>query len=127
MPMMQFSAAPWRVLDKKHCDLCFEAAKLHDKFKDYILKLAKDAVNTGEPVVRALEYEFSGEGFENVKDSFMLGDKYLVSPVIVKDQTKKKIKLPGGKWKSDDGTVYDGGCEIEIDTPIERIPYFEKL
>lgn len=127
MPMMQFSAAPWRVLSEENCRLCFEAVKIHKKFTDYILELAENSLKTGEPIVRAVEYEFPDEGFEFVKDMFMLGDKYLVAPVLKKGQFKKIIKLPKGKWKADDENVYEGGNVIEIDTPLERLAYFEKI
>nr|MDA3928042.1 glycoside hydrolase family 31 protein [Prolixibacteraceae bacterium] len=40
MPMMQFSVAPWRVLDEKHLSICREAALLHAKMGDYIVELA---------------------------------------------------------------------------------------
>lgn len=50
-------------------------ALLHEKFGSYILGLAKHASKTGEPIVRYMEYEFPNEGYENIKDQFMLGKK----------------------------------------------------
>ncbi len=126
MPMMQFSLAPWRVLDKKHLDLCREAANLHVKFGDYIIAMAKHSSKTGEPIVRAMEYEFPNQGFENCFDQYMLGDKYLVAPVTTPDDFRN-VKLPKGKWKDELGNVYEGGQTIKIDAPIERLPYFERL
>ena len=126
MPMMQFSLAPWRVLDKKHLDLCRAAANLHVKFGGYILELAKHSSQTGEPIVRAMEYEFPNQGFENVGDQFMLGGKYLVAPVVTPDDFRE-VKLPLGKWKDELGNVYEGGKTVKIDAPVERLPYFEKL
>ena len=41
MPMMQFSVAPWRVLDKKHLSICREAALLHAKMGEQIFQLAQ--------------------------------------------------------------------------------------
>ncbi len=126
MPMMQFSLAPWRVLDKKHLDLCRQAANLHVKFGDYILKMARHASKSGEPIVRAMEYEFPNQGFEECKDQYMLGDKYLVAPVLTPDDFRS-VRLPDGKWRDELGNVYEGGKTVRIDAPIERLPYFERL
>lgn len=127
MPMMQFSVAPWRILDKKHLDICIKFAKQHEALGDYILSYAKIASETGEPIMRYMEYSFPNEGFENCKDQFMLGDKYLVAPVLTKDNTRK-VKLPKGQWRDDEGKTYKGGKEyIFKDIPLERLPWFEKI
>ncbi len=126
MPMMQFSLAPWRVLDKKHLDICRATANLHVKFADYIVAMAKHSSKTGEPIVRAMEYEFPNQGFEDCFDQYMLGDKFLVAPIVTPADSRK-VKLPKGKWKDELGEVFEGGRTIEIIAPIERLPYFEKL
>ena len=126
MPMMQFSLAPWRVLDKKHLRICRDAAILHTKFADYILELARHSSKTGEPIVRAMAYEFPNENLENIIDQFMLGDRYLVAPVVTPDDSRRVV-LPKGKWQDELGNVYEGGRTIRIDVPIERLPYFKKI
>ena len=126
MPMMQFSLAPWRVLDKKHLDLCRDAALLHTKFAGYILELARHSAKTAEPIVRAMEYQFPNEGLADVVDQFMLGDKYLVAPVVTKEDFRT-VRLPKGKWRDELGNVFDGGRTVKIDAPIERLPYFTRI
>ena len=126
MPMMQFSVAPWRILDKKNLEICRKFANLHKQFGPYILELAHNAAKTGEPIVRHMEYEFPNQGFENSKDQFMLGPKYLVAPVVTPEDSRE-VKLPSGEWKDDLGKVWKGGQTIKIDVPIDRLPYFEKL
>ena len=126
MPMMQFSVAPWRILDKKHLGICAKFANLHKQFGPYILELAHNAAKTGEPIVRHMEYEFPNQGFENCKDQFMLGPKYLVAPVLTKEDSRE-VMLPAGEWKDDLGKVWKGGQKIKIDVPIDRLPYFEKI
>lgn len=123
MPMMQFSVAPWRVLDAKHLAICREAALLHAKMGDYIYELAQKTAKEGEPIVRHLEYAFPNEGFESCDDQFMLGDKYLVAPMIVKG-TSRDVKLPKGNWVDELGKKYKGGQTVKIDVPIERLAYF---
>ncbi len=126
MPMMQFSLAPWRVLDKKHLDLCRDAALLHTKFAGYILELARHSAKTAEPIVRAMEYQFPNEGLADVVDQFMLGDKYLVAPVVTKEDFRT-VRLPKGKWRDELGNVFDGGRTVKIDAPIARLPYFTRI
>ena len=93
MPMMQFSVAPWRVLDTMHLRLAKEAALLHSKMGTFIYSLALQAAKDGEPIVRHMEYAFPGQGFESSDDQYMLGDKYLVAPMIEKGNTRT-VKLP---------------------------------
>ena len=126
MPMMQFSVAPWRILDKKHLEICRTMAHLHARMGDYILACAKDASVTGEPIVRHMEYLFPDQGFAECKDQFMLGDKYLVAPIVTTDN-HRSVKLPKGKWRDELGTVFRGGKTITIQVPIERLPYFENM
>ena len=125
MPMMQFSVAPWRVLDTMHLRICREAAMLHTKMGDYIFKLAQQAAEDGEPIVRHMEYAFPNEGFESSDDQFMLGDKYLVAPLIDKGFSRI-VKLPKGNWVDDLGKKYIGGKMFTIDVPLDRLPYFTK-
>jgi alpha-glucosidase len=127
MPMMQFSVAPWRVLSEENAKICFEAAQLHTKMGGVILEFAKKASKTGEPIVKPMAFVFPDEGYENIKDQFMLGDNILVAPVIEKGAYKRKVILPKGKWKGDDGKIVKGSRTIEIDAPIERIPYYTKI
>jgi alpha-glucosidase len=123
MPMMQFSVAPWRVLDAKHLKICREAALLHAKMGDYIYELAQKTAKEGEPIVRHLEYAFPNEGFESCDDQYMLGDKYLVAPMVVKG-TSRDVRLPKGNWTDELGKKYKGGQTVKIDVPLERLAYF---
>jgi alpha-glucosidase len=126
MPMMQFSVAPWRILNTENLEIVRQSSLLHRKMGDYIMTCVKDASETGEPVVRHLEYEFPHEGFAECKDQFMLGDKYLIAPVVNKENIRT-VKLPKGIWKDDRGIKHKGGKTITIDVPLNRLPWFEKL
>ncbi len=125
MPMMQFSVAPWRVLDKERLSMVRDMAHLHEKFGTYIIEFARESSRTGEPIIRHMEYVFPNAGFAECRDQFMLGDKYMVAPVITADN-KRTVKLPKGKWKDDLGKTYKGGQTITMDVPLERLVYFEK-
>ena len=123
MPMMQFSVAPWRVLDPENLEIVKKAVDLHLQFGEYIMKYAAVASVTGEPIVRHMEYAFPGQGFYGCRDQYMLGEDYLIAPVT-DDSDSRTVKLPEGIWIDDLGQEYIGGREYEIAVPIDRIPYF---
>jgi alpha-glucosidase (family GH31 glycosyl hydrolase) len=127
MPMMQFSVAPWRILNKENLAICKEMANLHFTMGNEILELAKTCALSGEPMVRNLEYEYPGSGYEMIKDQFLLGDKIMVAPVVVKDQRSREVVFPEGKWQGDDGEIVTGPLTVKIEVPLERLPWFRKI
>lgn len=126
LPMMQFSAAPWRVLSQDNARLCLEAALLHQRFAPYIRKTVEHCLLTGEPVLRSMEYMWPKAGYAAINSQFMLGDRYLIAPVLEKGVSSMDVILPAGVWRADDGTVINGGKVITIQTPMNRLPYFER-
>jgi alpha-glucosidase (family GH31 glycosyl hydrolase) len=125
MPMMQFSVAPWRVLSKENADICLKMSKLHEKLGARILDLAKAASQSGEPIVKPMELAFPGNGYETIKDQFVLGNDIIVAPVLEKGVRSRKVVLPKGNWLAEDGKKYKGGTTIEVSVPIERLAYFQ--
>ena len=126
MPMMQFSVAPWRILDREHLDAVKKAVAIRKKYTPEILRLARESARTGEPIVRPLEYVFPHKGYSNVKDEFMLGDKILVAPVVTQNNNRT-ILIPPGKWKSNRGKVVKGPKRINITVALDELPVFEKI
>lgn len=126
MPMMQFSVAPWRILDKEHLEICRSYAKLHEELGQYILSCAIHASETGEPIVRHMEYVFPHQGFSECTDQFMLGDRYMVAPVVDSSYCRY-VDIPKGRWQDDRGIVFTGPCRIKVDAPIERLPYYIRI
>ena len=126
MPMMQFSVAPWRVLDKPHLDAVLKAVRVRQEHKDYILGLAHRSASTGEPIVRSMEYVFPHQGYERVNDQFCLGDRLLVAPVLEKSALQRGVTLPKGKWKGFDGNRYAGPAQLSVTIPVDELCYFEK-
>ena len=126
-PMMQFSKAPWNTLSRKNNQYVRSAAETRMRFRDYIMGLVRYAEISGEPILRNMEYEFPHMGYHNVKDQFMLGDRYLVAPVITKGTVRRDVILPEGKWKMYNGDIFDGGKTVTVDAPLGVIIYFEKI
>ena len=105
-PMVQFSLAPWRVLQPKHCELVAAAARLHARLAPELMRLAAHAAATGEPMLRHCAFVFPDGAFlgaERVNDQFMLGDDVLVAPVLARGAAWRDVALPPGRWVPHDG------------------------
>lgn len=126
MPMMQFSVAPWRVLDAAHLAAVKKAVALRERFTPLIMRLAGEAARSGTPIVRSLEYVFPHQGLENVNDEFMLGDDWLIAPVLT-DSSARKIVLPRGRWKDVYERFFDGLVTREWSGSPDELPYFERV
>jgi alpha-glucosidase (family GH31 glycosyl hydrolase) len=127
MPMMQFSVAPWRILSEENQQICLDMAKLHLQMGDKILVLAKESSKIGEPIVKPMALAFPNGGYETVKDQFVLGDDIIVAPVVKKGARSRSVILPEGKWQVELGQVHAGGQTVEIDVPLERLPFFKMV
>jgi alpha-glucosidase (family GH31 glycosyl hydrolase) len=123
MPMMQFSVAPWRILDTEHLEAIKKAVKIREKYTPLILELAHQSAKTGDPIISSMEYSFPNQGFEKVMDQFMLGENILVAPVD-KKTTSRAVILPKGKWIDELGKTWKGGQTYNIEVPLDRIPVF---
>lgn len=126
MPMMQFSVAPWRILSPENTEICARFARLHQQMGAYILEQARHAARTGEPIVRPMEYAYPHQGFLECNDQFMLGDKYLVAPMVTSGN-QRTVLLPKGVWKDDTGKIFHGPKQLIVEAPLDRLPYYEKV
>lgn len=124
MPMMQFSVAPWRILDAQHLTAVKNAVELRKKYTPVIIDLVKKSAVTGEPVIRHMEYAFPNAGFESCNDQFMLGDSLLVAPVLTKNG-KREIVLPKGMWRGIDGKKIKGPAKISVEATLNQLPFYE--
>ena len=127
MPMMQFSVAPWRILDRAHLNAVRKAVKVRQQNTGRVLRLVRQSAVTGEPVVRSMEYLFPHRGHERVKDQFLLGDRLLVAPVLEKDASHRSVTLPPGEWKRHDGKRYKGPENVELSVAYDELCFFERV
>ena len=126
-PMMQISASPWRVLSPEHQRIFRDVVALRQKFAPRFVELAKESAKTGEPMMRNLEYCFPGIGYADIKDEFMMGQDLLVAPVLEKGAKHRRVVIPPGRWRGDDGKAVEGPTTIEVSTPLERLPHFIRM
>ena len=72
-------------------------------------------------------YEFpEDEACWNLKDQYMFGGDILVAPVVYENMHAREVYLPkGAMWTNmHDGLIYEGGCKVLVDAPLEIIPGF---
>jgi alpha-glucosidase len=127
MPMMQFSVAPWRVLNDENASICLEMAKLHTEFGIQILDLAKSASETGLPILRSMEFNFPGKGYENILDQFMIGENLIVAPVLQKGAISRVVQIPEGTWKDIHGQSFVGPQSIKESVSLGDLPHFTRV
>ena len=114
-------------------EICKKFMVVREEMREYTRTLMEEAHRLGSPVMRTLFYEFpEDQKCWEVEDQYMYGDKYLVCPVLAAGQSKKTVYLPplssGGKWRCFwSKKELDGGAEVEVDSPIEVMPVFERV
>lgn len=121
MPSMQFSAAPYRVLDKTHFEHILRSVQTRKNYQDIIEQLVLHAKETGEPIIRYMIYEFPDEPVEKIVDQFMLGSHILVAPVSEKGAAGKDVYVPKGDWKYGEEWIHSLG-EYRAFSSTQGIP-----
>ena len=124
MPMMQFSVAPWRILDTLHLNAIKAAVKLRQEMMPQLMEIMRAAAITGEPALRPMEYNYPNRGYENIKDQFMLGDDILVAPVVT-EKDERNIVLPPGEWIYKN-KKWKGGSTYQLKVDLNEVPVFIK-
>jgi alpha-glucosidase len=100
--------------------------KLRVQMLPYLYSLAWESHRTGDPLVRPLFWPDAADpALWAVDDAFFLGDALLVAPVLDQEARSRRLLLPPGRWYHFwDDVVWEGGGEVEIPAPLERIPLF---
>ena len=124
MPMMQFSVAPWRILDSIHLQAVKDAVKIREENVSYIMEVMREAAQTGEPALRPLAYNYPGRGYGSIKDQFMMGDQMLVAPVVTEND-ERTVVLPPGDWYYQN-KKWKGGRTYQIKVALNELPVFIK-
>ena len=136
-PLMEFgpteNRGPWNMNYEPSYDTLLIAtwrtyATIHNDLSAYSYRMAQKASETGMPIVRPLflEYPDTSPAWENWQ-TFKYGDDLLIHAIWEEDVTSGYVYLPAGSrwidaWNPEN--VYEGGQEIEIRTPVYKIPVF---
>ncbi len=106
---------------KKYYDIRIE---IHD----YIKSLYAEAHENGSPLLRTMFYEFPEDvACWELQDQYMFGSDYLIAPILHLNEWKRDVYLPAGKWMlTSTGEVFEGGCIVSVDAPIDYMPVFKR-
>ena len=101
--------------------------RLRELLRNYTRSLMKQAHETGDPVIRALFYEFPDDKeCWDITDAYLFGPDVLVAPVCHEKARSRRVYLPSGASWTDarTGQVFSGGQWIEADAPLDTLPVF---
>ena len=143
LPCMQFSVSPWQY-DDQVTEIARKYVALHRTVVfDELIRAANRYISGEMSLLVApiwLHTEPTDQDAFKINDEFMVGDKYLVAPIVEKGSTRRDIYLPGNKnvlWKDkmkrecvDDLPhcfVYGGSWIRSYQILLDEISWWEKV
>jgi len=146
LPSMQFSISPWQY-DEEVTALALKYTKLHSEviYPAYV-NSAKSYIS-GEMILPVGPIWMVAEADDmyawEIDDEFLIGERFLVAPIIKEKSTMRDIYLPGSpstKWidrmkcSDDDVDTASGDCFVQGGTwirsysiPLEDISWWERV
>jgi len=114
---------------KEFTDINRASIELRYRLLPYLYTLFHEHTETGAPVMRPLWFEYPDDQRTYlIEDQYLVGRDLLVAPVVVESTTKRKVYFPKGDnwvdWWT--GKLYEGGKEVEVDAPLDRLPLFAR-
>lgn len=101
---------------------------MRESMKPYLREIMAQAHEKGTPLMRPLFYDFPKDdrAWDEHLEEYMFGPDILVAPVMHEGMEKRSVYLPKGctwtfYWTKE---VSGGGCVVEVDAPLDRIPFF---
>lgn len=108
--------------------ICKKYLGIREGMRGYTRELHRQAHEKGDPIMRPMWYEFPGDAKAwDCEDQYMFGERYLVAPVLEPGMQRRGVYLPEGRWRGVDGGECEGGRVVEVETPLEVMPVFERL
>jgi alpha-D-xyloside xylohydrolase len=129
---------PWRQIDKdqnnaghwmsdheRTADAVRELFRFRMSLVPYLYSAFNEYRLTGTPPMRAMVLDYpSDPKTASIDDQFLVGPSLLVAPMLTGKQGRN-VYLPAGDWYDFwTGRRLDGGREIAVTQPIERVPVF---
>jgi len=105
-------------------------AIIHTQLLPYMRKIADFYQQTGCPMIRHMLLEFPDDpNTQKCEFQYMLGDKFLVAPVVEEGVTTNTIYFPKGKWKDfwTKEIINSPGSWKTVAAPMDIIPVYERL
>lgn len=129
-PVLRFHSAPgsgsrqpWDY-GEKNLEIAKRWLKLRHSLMPYIYAAARQAYETGLPLVRGLYLEHPN--FESCYrfDEYLFGDSLLVAPILT-PSNHRTVTLPDGTWyEFGTGKLIEGGREVNVFAALEQVPVY---
>ena len=103
--------------------------RLRYRLMPYVYTLGADTYHRDSTMMRGLVMDFPQDlTARNVKDQYLFGPAFLVSPVYEYGARERQVYLPAGvRWYDFyNGAVHEGGRTITAAAPLNRMPLFVK-
>lgn len=117
---------PWKFGPKVEA-ICKKVIELKYQLFPYIYTYAREAHDTGIPLMRALMLEYPEDSeTANLNGEFLFGKELLVAPVVEEGAATKKVYLPEGEWIDfmHPEAGYQGKKWIDYPVSLETTPFF---
>ena len=100
--------------------------RLHASLIPYISRYAKEACETGMPVVRhPVLFDAEDANLYDLNDEFMLGEGLLIAPILTEGATAREVYLPRGNWIDlHTGATLAGGVRVTAQAGVGQIPVY---
>ena len=131
-PVMEFVTYPWEYDDSDTIQASADLLDIRYMLWDNILNIAKEATDTGAPIIRPMWWLAPSDPVtHHLSAQFMLGDIYLVAPVLWPKLYKQEVYLPKGVWREMFGKgikhELEVGQWISFNVDVKTVVYFECL
>lgn len=131
-PVPSQARTPWNMAERKNDPMCLTTfqkyARINADLRPYMLEQAELSCETGVPLLRSMAYCFPNDEIAcEVEFQFMLGDQYLIAPVVKPRVTEWSVYLPQGHWQNIfTGEEYEGCQWIVCSAQLDEIPVFQR-
>lgn len=99
---------------------------VRNSFAPYLYVAARQAYETGLPIVRGLYLEDPLDEASYRFDQYYFGDSLLVAPVLGQENYRT-VYLPAGMWYDfETGKLHQGGHEMKVFASLQQIPVYVK-
>ncbi|MFI5357692.1 MAG: glycoside hydrolase family 31 protein [Opitutales bacterium] len=122
----QYDHEPWRY-GKPYEDIVRRYLKLRYRLLPFLYTAMETAHRTGLPVFRPLVLDFQDDPSTlNLDDQFMVGDTFLVAPVLLPGERGREVYLPAGRWYDFwTGAALAGtGDLLRVGAPLDHLPLY---
>ncbi|XP_061187832.1 uncharacterized protein LOC133195880 [Saccostrea echinata] len=126
-PGMKYSTPPWKY-DSDLVNFARKAAQRHKQYVSPAIEAMMEDIKAGMPIIRPVWWiDPMDKIAKSVGDSFLIGDNYLIAPVLCEGKTSREIYFPDGIWKDlETNKLIVGKKWITYPVEMTTLPIFEK-